>query len=80
MRATKRSNLGYNVNYYDPTFYDYSIQVSGRMINPAYERLWLKRWKSGSNYCGTDLNHYVYGNPGCAQNLPPFSCFTLKLK
>ncbi|KAF8533372.1 hypothetical protein BDD12DRAFT_865702 [Trichophaea hybrida] len=55
----------------------HSMQILGGTVNPKDERLYLKRWNGGVSETCQDLNHYVYGPPGCAKRLPTFTCFEL---
>ncbi|KAF8241482.1 hypothetical protein K440DRAFT_679168 [Wilcoxina mikolae CBS 423.85] len=47
-----------------PDFYDYSMQIVKRTVDPMWKQLELYRWTEGKNYCAHDM--------GC--------CFVLKFK
>ncbi|KAF8535576.1 hypothetical protein BDD12DRAFT_892446 [Trichophaea hybrida] len=59
----------------------YSLQITAGNINPNVWRLWLKKSLGNlSQYCKDvgNPNHYVYGGPGCARDLPLFDCVVLE--
>ncbi|KAF8243454.1 hypothetical protein K440DRAFT_664084 [Wilcoxina mikolae CBS 423.85] len=73
--ATTYFNIRYVDIYYGFTD-SHSIHINTGVIDQGVERLWLRTY-DGGNGCYDNLNHYVYGAPGCTKNLPDFTCFVL---
>ncbi|KAF8538256.1 hypothetical protein BDD12DRAFT_885772 [Trichophaea hybrida] len=73
-------NVEYNSWYKDMNWYRLSMGLS-RAVDQNVERIWLKTYASwpgsGLDYCAVDLKFYVYGDPGCAHDLPQYECLVL---
>jgi hypothetical protein len=53
----------------------YSLGIAGASVDPNYWRIHLKLWQD-ENFCA-ETYHYVAGQPGCAGNLPKYTCVQL---
>ncbi|KAF8247160.1 hypothetical protein K440DRAFT_629944 [Wilcoxina mikolae CBS 423.85] len=68
--------------YWDGGFHrqEFSLQISRGIVNGDILRIWLQKWYGGTSRDCHDVgnpNHYIYGGPGCAGNLPQYDCVVI---